>query len=66
MKATQCRLGVGRGRGQHLQRHDAIHPPVQRFVDLPHSAGADGIEHDVVPQDELPPPVPVWRFNELK
>ena len=41
LESFSRRLVVRRGRGQHLDRDDAIEPGVPRTVDFAHPAGAD-------------------------
>ena len=37
---------------QHLDRHDAMHPPMLGLEHLPHAAGADFVEDRVVAEDQ--------------
>ena len=52
LKASRrCRV-FRHGFGQHLDRHDAMHPPMLGLEHLAHPAGADLVEDRVVAEDQ--------------
>ena len=52
LEALDGRFVFHRGGRHHLQRDDALHPPMLGLVDLAHAAGADLGEDHVVAHDQ--------------